>query len=100
MNSQSVSAQVGSAPYPGQPLSILFLWHLSLQINNSKVCTSKACMDTRNYNTNSGLGIYTAASHRIYGKVSGRAEGGERERGRETNNVGKVISSMGKIVRL
>lgn len=89
---------MGSAQYPGQPLSILFLWHLSPQINNSKVCAGKACMDTRNYNTNSALGIYTPASPRIYGA---RELGREKEREEERLiMLAKVISSMGEIVRL
>jgi len=56
----------------------------------------EACMDTRNYNTNSALGIYTPASLRIYD---------ERELGREKEEerlimLAKVISSMGEIVHL
>lgn len=58
------------------------------QINNSKVCVGKACVDTRNYNTNSALGIYTTAPRRIYDRVSERSGGGgerERDRGRKTD---------------
>ena len=61
------------------------------------VRAGKACMDTRNYNTNSGRGIYTPASRRIYGEASEGA--GEREEERLIM-LGKVISSMGEIVRL
>lgn len=88
-NALRALARVGTAQYAGQLLSILFLWHLSPQINNSSVCTGKACMDTRNYNTNSTLGIYTPAPRRIYDKVSKRSGGRESERGRETNNTSK-----------
>lgn len=60
------------------------------QINNSKVCAGKARMDTKNYNTNSRLGIYTPASLRIYDAVCKRADKrGRGERGRETNNTRK-----------
>lgn len=65
-------------------------------------------MDSRNYNTNSGLGIYTAASHRIYDAASKGADkkgrGGWVGAAREEERLimlGKVISSMGeKNVRL